>query len=86
MITASKRTKLTPPQLAAQWGIDVAKILTWIRSGELRAINVATDRNGRARYAIDVADIAIFEASRAVQPPAPRIRRRHADPQIIQFF
>ena len=86
MIAAPKRTKLTPPQLAAMWGIDVAKVLHWIKSGELRAINVASDRNGRPRYAIDMADIAVFEARRAVQPPAPRIRRRRADPGVIQFF
>ncbi len=86
MIAASKRTKLTPPQLAASWGIDVAKILTWIKSGELRAINASTDRNGRARYLIDQADIAVFEASRTVQPPAPRCRRRRKDPQVIEFF
>jgi hypothetical protein len=86
MIAASRRTKLTPPQLAAQWGVDVHKIVGWIRSGELRAINLATDRNGRPRYAIDQADIAVFEASRAVQPPMPRLRRRRTDPGVTQFF
>lgn len=86
MIAASKRTKLSPPQLAAQWGVDVHKVVGWIRSGELRAINLATDRNGRPRYAIDQADIAVFEASRAVTPPAPRPRRRRKDPQIHEFF
>ena len=86
MIATSKRTKLSPPQLAAQWGVDVHKILHWIRSGELRAINAATDRNGRARYLIDATDIQVFEAARAVQPPTPRIRRRRADPNVIQFF
>ena len=86
MIASSKRTKLSPPQLAAAWGIDVAKVLTWIKAGELRAINAATDRNGRARYLIDQADISIFELSRAVQPPTPRIRRRRKDPSVIEFF
>jgi Uma2 family endonuclease len=80
------KTKLTPPELAKQWGVDVAKILHWVKSGELKAINIATDRNGRARYAIDVADIAIFEASRSVQPPVAWIRRRRADPNVIQYF
>lgn len=82
----ASRKKISPPQLAAQWGVDVAKILHWIKTGELRAINVATDRNGRVRYAIDVADIAIFEAARTVQPPTPRVRRRRVDPNVIQFF
>jgi hypothetical protein len=83
---ASKRSKSTPPELAKQWGIDVAKVLHWIKSGELRAINLATRRDGRPRYAIDQADIALFEAGRAVQPPAPRVRRRRADPNVIEFF
>jgi hypothetical protein len=72
--------------LAKLWGVDPGKIVHWIKSGELRAINIATDRNARHRYAIDVADIAIFEAARAVTPPTPRVRRRRADPSIIQFF
>ena len=86
MIAASRKTKLTPPELAKLWGIDVQKVLHWIKSGELRAVNLATRRDGRPRYAIDVADIAIFEASRAVQPPAPRMHRRRVDPSIIEFF
>jgi len=83
---ATRKTKISPPELAKLWGVDPAKILTWIRRGELKAINVATDRNGRVRYAIDVADIAVFEASRAVQPPVPRVRRRKVDPNVINFF
>ena len=86
MIATYRKTKVTPPELARQWGIDVAKVLKWIKSGELRAVNLATTRTGRPRYAIDQADMAIFEASRAVQPPAPRVRRRKKDPSIIEFF
>ena len=86
MIATFRKTKLTPPELARQWGIDVAKVLKWIKSGELRAVNLATTRTGRPRYAIDQADMAIFEASRAVHPPAPRVRRRRRDPAIIEFF
>ena len=86
MIATSRKTKLTPPELAKQWGIDVQKVLHWVKSGELRAVNLATRRDGRPRFAIDVSDVALFEAGRAVQPPAPRIRRRRADPNVIQFF
>ena len=84
MIATSRKT--TPPKLARRYGTDVKKILHWIHSGELKAINLATDKNGRVRYAIDESDIAIFEAARAVQPPTPRIRRRRVDPNVIQFF
>lgn len=86
MIAASRKTKISPPELAKQWGVDPAKIVHWIKTGELRAVNLATDRNGRPRYAIDIADVAIFEAARAVQPPTPWVRRRRVDPSVIQFF
>ena len=62
---ATTRTKVTPPQLAAEWGIDPAKVLRWIRAGELRAIDVSTVRGGRPRFLIDRADIAAFEAARS---------------------
>ncbi len=86
MIATPRKTKLSPPELAKQWGIDVVKVLHWIKSGELRAINLATRLDGRPRYAIDVSDLAAFEASRTVQPPAPRVRRRRVNPNIIAFF
>jgi hypothetical protein len=33
---AIERTELTPPEVAARWGVAPEKILAWIRSGELR--------------------------------------------------
>ena len=77
---------LTPPQIAERYGVDPQKIISWIRRGELRALNVAAVTGGRPRYRISPADLAIFEASRSVQPPAPRVRRRRIDPAIHQFF
>ncbi len=70
--------KITPPRLARRWGIGVDKVFAWIRSGELRAVNAATNPSGRPRFLIDVADIEAFERQRQVQPPQPvrRLRRR----------
>jgi hypothetical protein len=65
------KTKYTPSQLAAMWGVGKTKILALIRSGELRAINLATKRSGRPRYAIDLADIEAFERARQVVPSPP---------------
>jgi hypothetical protein len=79
------RTKLTPPELAAQWGIDPAKILTWIRSGELRAIDASTRRGGKPRFLIDLADVAAFEAARAVGP-APKVQRRKRQTAVREYF
>ncbi len=68
--------------------ISVQEPLIVIRSGELPAINIATDRDGkRPRYLIDQRDIEAFENSRAVVPPAPRQkRRRRRDPAIKEYF
>ncbi len=77
---------LTPPEIARRFSVDAAKILTWIRSGELRAINTATTTGGRPRYRISPADLAAFEASRAAGPQPRVVRRRRKTPGITDFF
>lgn len=80
--------KLTPPQLARRLGVGVDKVLNWIRTGELRAINGATNPHGRPRYLIDVTDVELFEAARRVVPKKPSpIRARHSGPaKFTKFF
>ena len=83
----ASRAKLTPPQLARLWGISPDKVLNWIRSGELRAINVAERRGGRPRYLIDRADIQAFETRRAVIAIVPvRRRSKPRSTDVIEFF
>lgn len=60
------RRKLTPPQYAEQLGVNPAKVIGWIRSGALLAIDVGNA--SRPRYLIDADDIDTFERSRAVTP------------------
>jgi hypothetical protein len=61
--------------------------MTWIRSGELRAVNAATHAGGRPRYLIDLADIAAFEAARSASPaPKPTRRRRSKPGDTVEFF
>jgi excisionase family DNA binding protein len=84
---SKSRIKLTPPEVAQRWGISPEKVITWIRSGELRALNAATRPGGRPRYLIDEADLAEFESRRSVQPVNPkRHRKRNTSPNIIEFF
>ena len=83
------RTKLTPSEVAKAWGVSPDKILNWIRSGELRAINVASNRSGRPRYRIDVNDLKDFENRREVfssPKPPPRRQRSPRDDDVIEFF
>lgn len=82
------RTKLTPPQLAKLWGISPNTIVSWIRSGQLRAIDISTRPGiGRPRYLIDRRDIVEFEERRQVKPPEPVRRRREKLPaDFIHYF
>jgi hypothetical protein len=65
-----ERRKLTPPQVAARYGISPDKVLAWIRQGDLSAFNAATKADRRPRWLIDEDDLAAFEARRA-SPTAP---------------
>lgn len=82
------RRKITPRELATSWGVGIGKILGWIRSGELRAIDASARRGARPRFLIDLADVAAFEAARSVQPPMPSARRnrRRRDQRVTEFF
>jgi hypothetical protein len=87
---ATERRKHTVPQLARIWGVSTNKVLEFVRSGELRAVNLASQRSTRPRYAIDIADIEAFEKSRQVVPsagpPTTRKLRRHKAGSVKQFF
>jgi len=78
---------LTPPEVARRWGVSPDKVIGWIRSGELRAIDVSAHPGiGRPRYRIDVLDLAAFESQRQVVVSPKRTRRRRRDPSVIEFF
>jgi hypothetical protein len=72
-MTRNNKSKMTPPQIAEAWGVSPEKIIGFIRSGELKAINVATRRRGRPRYLVDIEDLEAFERLRTV---CPRLRLR----------
>ena len=82
-IATVSKTKFTPPEIAADWGISVEKVLNFIRSGELRALNGASPgRNRRPRYLIDIRDLEDFERRRSTGPAPkqpPKQKRQVAD-------
>ncbi len=83
------RQKSTPPQYAKEISVSPDKVIVFIKSGELKAMDISTDRGSpRPRYLIDRADIIAFEASRAIIPPAAKVkrRRRRRDPAIKEYF
>jgi excisionase family DNA binding protein len=81
-----KRTKITPTEVARRWGISRDKVLCWIRSGELRAMNAATRPRCRPRWLIDLADLAAFEQARAARPAPASPRRCRKTPGVIEYF
>jgi hypothetical protein len=90
MAAIVERTKKSVPYLAKEWGVSTKKITAFIKSGELKAINIATSPEQRPRYLIDQADIETFERSRQVVPdggesPTRKLRRRAAG-NIKEFF
>ena len=78
---------LSPQDIATSRGINVLKPLTWIKTGELRAVNMATKAGGLPRWRISPADLEAFDASRAAVPQAPVSRRpRRKAGHVVEFF
>lgn len=66
--TTPARTKWKPGELAARWGIPESRVLHWILSGQLRAVD-ASDRLGdNPDYRVDILDLMIFEQEREIRP------------------
>jgi hypothetical protein len=78
----------TPPQLAEEFGVDADKILGWIRSGQLIAINMVTTTGGRPRYRISAEEAQAFQKRRSSAPPpksSPRTKTSKDD-GTIKFY
>ncbi len=82
-----QRRKLTPPEVALEWGLDVSKVIAWIRTGELRAMNAARNVNGsKPRFLIDREALAEFERARSTGPVAKPVRARRSTGAVTEYF
>jgi hypothetical protein len=78
---------MTPPEVARRWRVSPDKVVGFIRSGMLRAADLASATSSRPRYRIDMADVLAFEASRAAKPlPKPIRRRKPRNGSVVEFF
>jgi excisionase family DNA binding protein len=75
-----------PADVAEHLGVDVGKVLAWIRRGELRALNVAARQGGKARYRITPEDLEVFEMKRTISPMPRATRRRAKSGWKFQYF
>ncbi len=77
----------TPPDIARRYGVKWAKVLSWINSGELAAVNVATVTTGRPRWRITREALESFELRRSAIPQVkPQRRRRRRLEGIKEYF
>lgn len=77
------RRNLTPPVIARQYGVATAKVIAWIRQGELVALNLAHRGCSRPRYSVTPEALEQFERNRQVVPDncestTQKLRRRAA--------
>jgi len=87
----TRRRNLTPPEIAKLYGVSTAKVITWIRTGELAALNLANRGCSRPRYSVAPTALTDFEQSRAVIPDGgesttQRLRRRISQNEVKDFF
>ena len=77
----------TVQDLQARYGVTVHTVLGWIRSGELRAVNVGR-RSGakKPRWRIPQAALDAFERLRTPGPPPPRKHRHQRSAEVIEFY
>ena len=75
---------LSVKQVAATLGIREHGVLTLIRSGQLRAVDVSLTQGGRPRWRIFPDDLDSFLVRRAHQVAPPRQRRRK--PAVKEYF
>jgi len=77
----------TPPKFAKTLGVKPEKIIGFIQSGELIAIDVSAKPGvGRPRYRIPPSAIADFIARRTVTPRLKPPRRTQLDDGGVEYF
>ena len=63
---------MTPPEVAKIYRVKAATVINWIRTGQLRAINIARRGTVRPRFRISVDSLEDFDRSRTVDAIPPR--------------
>jgi excisionase family DNA binding protein len=77
---------ITVKEASERYGVEEHTVLGWIRSGELRALNVGrTLGKKKPRWRITAEALAAFELLRTPTPPPPRTRRRKQT-DVINFY
>jgi transposase len=79
---------LSVKQLREHFGVGEGTILAWIRSGQLRAMDVARHQGGgRPKWRATESAVAAFEELRQISPtPDPVRRGRKSNDGVVEFY
>jgi excisionase family DNA binding protein len=78
---------LSVRDLCERYGVGEHTVLGWIRSGELRAVNVGRRPGARKpRWRITQEALSAFELARTLAPVLPRTRRKRRPADVIEFY
>ena len=74
-------------QITERYSVSEGTVLGWIRSGELRAMNVGRKPGAKKpRWRITESALDAFEQLRTPTPPMPRTRRRKRQTDVVEFY
>lgn len=74
-------------EVKERFGVGEHTVLGGIKSGELKAINVARGTGKRPKWRITAEALASWELSRESGPPAPKpTRRRKSNGAVLNFY
>ena len=76
MTATIEKQFFSPPEVAELLSVGHDKILHWISSGQLAAVDVSTNRIQRPRWRIAKSALDDFLTRRSSAPPPKKTRRR----------
>jgi transposase len=85
-VTASLSSALRVREVAAHYQVTDGRVLTWIKSGRLRAIDVSEGAGRKHRWRVTPEALAEFEAARTAVPTPRASRRRAKSGWKFQYF
>lgn len=89
-MAAATKEFWTLGEIAERWGCSHSTVLHHVYTGELQAVDISTNPEGKSRYIVRDESLEEFEAKRAVPPPDPpkprRNRVRVRPGEVIEFF
>ena len=78
---------LTVREVAQRYGVGEHTVLGWIRSGQLRAINVGRNIAAKKpRWRITAEALETFELVRLHTSPQPGRRQRKRQAEVVEFY